>query len=152
MWDFKLNFLLHFSKVSQPPNRDCISKEKKWRNVPDDEELRDLIDVGATEAYEIIGREVVWDSDNEEESGSRGSAWQGGGEWEAAEEMDHASALAQVRVRVWGDGERMVVVHWVDSEGEHGARVESRQTPLRQNEVLKRPRRFLSRHPGNGGL
>lgn len=39
-------------------------------------------------------------SDNKEESGSGGSTWQGGGKREAAEEMDHASALAQVRVRV----------------------------------------------------
>lgn len=68
--------------------------------VPDDEEFRDLIDVGTTKAYEIIGREVVGDSDNEKESGPGGRAWQGGGEREATEEVDHASALAQVRVRV----------------------------------------------------
>lgn len=86
--------------------------------IPDESELRDVIDPRPAEPDEVVGGEVIGDGDNEEGGGARA----GGRERrvrERPEQVDHASPLGELRARrrrgggeaaVVG-GERVVGVH-----------------------------------------
>ena len=66
----------------------------KQRNVPDEDELDDMIEVGLAEADEVVEREVVRNSNDEEESGLSAMAWQRRVSY-ASKQVGYASSLAE---------------------------------------------------------
>ena len=72
--------------------------------IPDEDEISDIVKVGASESDEIGGREVVRHGDDEEGGGVRARVWEGALRGLSIEVND-ASPFVEFGVRVrWGSG------------------------------------------------
>lgn len=71
----------------------------KGGSVPYEEKLGDVVDASPAETDQVVKGEIVGDGDDEEERGSGARIWERG-VGRTSEEVRHASAFVELRVRV----------------------------------------------------